>query len=177
MKNNFSNKNDENRFKYVKLLNNVVNDIQLSRKIEKSIYNYTIDLSKEKNILRRWDNIIFKKLYISKIRSIYTNLKSDSYIQNKDFLQKIKSDDFNINNISKLSVYDIYPENWRDLIMIKSKRDKIKYEFKPESMSSQYVCRKCKSRETSYYEVQTRSADEPMTQFITCLNCYNHWKR
>ena len=37
MKNNFSNKNDENRFKYVKLLNNVVNDIQLSRKIEKSI--------------------------------------------------------------------------------------------------------------------------------------------
>ena len=29
----------------------------------------------------------------------------------------------------------------------KSKRDKIKYELKPESMSSNYVCRKCKSKE------------------------------
>lgn len=173
----YSNINDEYRSKYVNLLNNVVHDSLLSRKIEKSIYNYIIRISKEKNILRNWDNIIFKNLYISKIRSIYSNLKSDSYVQNKGFLEKIKSNDFDINTISDLSVYDIFPENWNELIMIKSKRDKIKYEFKPESMSSNYICRKCKSKETSYYEVQTRSADEPMTQFITCLNCYNHWKR
>ena len=38
-------------------------------------------------------------------------------------------------------------------------------------------CRKCGSRSTSYYEVQTRSADEPMTQFITCLDCNNRWKQ
>ena len=38
-------------------------------------------------------------------------------------------------------------------------------------------CRKCKSKKTSYYQLQTRSADEPMTIFITCLNCGKHWRQ
>ena len=173
----FSNINDNLRNKNVILLNNVIDDIKLSRKIEKSIYNYCIELSNNKNIVRSWDNIIFKKLYSSKVRSIYSNIKPNSYIKNLDFLEKVKSPDFDVDNISKLNAYDIFPENWSDIIQIKSKRDKIKYEVKPESMSTNYVCRKCKSKETSYYEIQTRSADEPMTQFITCLNCYNYWKR
>ena len=59
----------------------------------------------------------------------------------------------------------------------KSKRDKIKYELKPEAMTTLFKCRKCGSRSCSYYEFQTRSADEPMTQFITCLDCNNNWKQ
>ena len=38
-------------------------------------------------------------------------------------------------------------------------------------MTDAFKCRKCGSRPTSYYEVQTMRGDEPMTQFITCLNC------
>ena len=45
-------------------------------------------------------------------------------------------------------------------------KEKIKSELKPEAMTNLFKCHKCGSRETSYYEVQTRSADEPMTQFI-----------
>ena len=56
------------------------------------------------------------------------------------------------------------------------KRDKMKYEIKPEAMTERYKCRKCGSRKCSYYELQTRSADEPMTQFFTCLDCKNRWK-
>ena len=48
--------------------------------------------------------------------------------------------------------------------------------LKKEAMTDQFECKRCKSRETAYYEVQTRSADEPMTIFITCLNCGNRWK-
>ena len=55
--------------------------------------------------------------------------------------------------------------------------DKLKYELKPEAMTNVFKCRKCNSRSCSYYEVQTRSADEPMTQFITCLNCNNRWRQ
>ena len=58
----------------------------------------------------------------------------------------------------------------------KIKRDKMKYELKPEAMTERYKCRKCGSRKCSYYEMQTRSADEPMTQFFTCLDCANRWK-
>jgi transcription elongation factor S-II len=28
----------------------------------------------------------------------------------------------------------------------------------------------------TYYQLQTRSADEPMTTFVTCVNCDNRWK-
>ena len=79
--------------------------------------------------------------------------------------------------MGQLSVYDINPDNWKDLFDAKEKRDKIKYELKPEAMTNLFKCRKCQSRETSYYEVQTRSADEPMTHFITCLKCSNRWRQ
>jgi transcription elongation factor S-II len=44
-------------------------------------------------------------------------------------------------------------------------------------MTDMFKCRRCGSRSCNYYEMQTRSADEPMTQFITCLDCNNHWKQ
>lgn len=173
----FSNKKDDERKKMVGFMDKVIKDIYLTRKIEKSIYNYVIKLSKERNIQRRWSNTVFKKLYHSKVLSIYSNLKSDSYIKNNTFLQKIKEKKIKPDEIGTLSVYDIFPDNWKELLNAKSKRDKIKYELKPEAMTNLFKCRKCGSRETSYYEVQTRSADEPMTQFITCLKCDNRWKQ
>ncbi|XP_034942526.1 transcription elongation factor S-II [Chelonus insularis] len=37
-------------------------------------------------------------------------------------------------------------------------------------------CGKCKQRDCTYNQVQTRSADEPMTTFVLCNNCGNRWK-
>lgn len=39
-----------------------------------------------------------------------------------------------------------------------------------------FTCRKCHGRNTTYFQMQTRGADEPMTNFITCLDCKNQWK-
>ena len=173
----FSNKTDERRKKIVLYINQVINKLILSRKIEQSIYNYTIDIAKERNIQRKWINPIFLNLYQSKVISIYSNLKKDSYIQNNQLLDNILKGKIKPEEIGRLSVYDIFPDNWKELLNIKSKRDKIKYELKPEAMTNLFKCHKCGSRDTSYYEVQTRSADEPMTQFITCLSCSNRWKQ
>jgi len=41
--------------------------------------------------------------------------------------------------------------------------------------SDLFLCSKCKKRNTSIEERQVRSADEPATQFITCLECGNKW--
>jgi transcription elongation factor S-II len=39
-----------------------------------------------------------------------------------------------------------------------------------------FTCNRCKSKKTTYYQLQTRSADEPMTTYVSCLNCDKNWK-
>jgi len=172
-----SNSNDLYRNKIVNKLNSILNDITLSRKFEQSLYNYTINLSQQKNISRNWENEIFKQLYIQKIISFYINMNGDSYVKNLDFLHRIRLGEINPNNITKLHLYDIHPNSWKDLINKKLKCDQVRNNLKPEAMTNLFKCNKCNSRECSYYEVQTRSADEPMTQFITCLKCYSRWRQ
>ena len=94
----------------------------------------------------------------------------------RGILEKVIDNEIDPESISKLSIYDIFPENWKSRIDAKTKIDKLKYELKPEAMTDQYKCRRCGSRKCSYYELQTRSADEPMTQFFTCLDCQTRWK-
>ena len=42
--------------------------------------------------------------------------------------------------------------------------------------ASLFTCKRCKSIKTTSTQKQTRSADEPMTVFVLCLNCGNRWK-
>ena len=37
------------------------------------------------------------------------------------------------------------------------------------------ICPKCRSKNTEYYQKQTRSADEPMTTFANCVDCGKRW--
>ena len=47
----------------------------------------------------------------------------------------------------------------------------------PEKMEDGfYECKKCGRRKTKHYEMQTRSADEPMTIFVICYLCHLTWK-
>ena len=172
----FSSLNDEIRDKSVKKINKYIKNEYISRCIERDIYNTTINICKQKNIKRYWDNYIFKNIYLNKCISLYSNINPDTYIQNKTFLNRIINKEIDYNHISSLHITDIFPEAWKDLINKKIKIDKVKYENKTEAMTSLFKCRRCGSKECSYYEVQTRSADEPMTQFITCIKCNNRWK-
>jgi len=39
-----------------------------------------------------------------------------------------------------------------------------------------FRCGKCKKNNCTYFQMQTRSADEPMTTFVSCLECGKRWK-
>ncbi len=43
-------------------------------------------------------------------------------------------------------------------------------------VTTDVVCPKCGAREAYYWSVQTRSADEPMTQFFKCKKCGHTWR-
>lgn len=45
-----------------------------------------------------------------------------------------------------------------------------------EAAQGQFPCFKCRTNKTVYFQMQTRSSDEPMTTFVTCLECGNRWK-
>ncbi|KAL7068558.1 putative DNA-directed RNA polymerase III subunit RPC10 [Cryptosporidium serpentis] len=38
------------------------------------------------------------------------------------------------------------------------------------------VCPKCSNTEAYFFQLQIRSADEPMTSFYTCVKCEYKWK-
>ena len=151
-------------------------DDEKSCALEGSFYDYCVELAGKRKITPLFSNSIFKSMYINKCRSGYTNLDSSSYVQNTTLLKKIQKNKIPIESVPYLSNQEIFPEHWKKIMDTKYKRDKLLYEDKPEAMTDQFKCGKCKSRECTYYELQTRSADESMTTFITCLNCGNRWK-
>lgn len=58
----------------------------------------------------------------------------------------------------------------------KKEMEKLKEEGDDEE-EGMLECGKCKARTVSVIQVQTRSADEPMTCFCTCRACGNKWKQ
>jgi len=45
-----------------------------------------------------------------------------------------------------------------------------------QKITEDYKCGKCGNTRCSYFQMQTRGADEPMTTFVTCIKCNNKWK-
>lgn len=157
-------------------LNTVIDDDIITRRLEKGIYNFTIDEAEKGNIIKKWDNDIFKNLYLQKVISIFSNLKKESYIKNTRLLDRLKNKEFKPQELPYMQPIYLFPENWKQLIDEKYKRDKVLFETKKEAATNQYKCSRCKKNECVFYELQTRSADESMTIFVICLNCGKRWK-
>lgn len=139
--------------------------------LEKGIYNYCIKEAGEKNIVKKWDNVYFTQLYIDRLRTIFSNIQNSLELRSHILSKKVKA-----HEVAFMSHQEMLPEKWKKLIEDKTIRDKTKYETKLEASTDNFTCRKCKSKECSYYQLQTRSADEPMTTFVTCIPCGSRWK-
>lgn len=139
--------------------------------LEKGIYNWTLKEAKNRKIVRQWNNPYFYQIYSDRLRSIFINLRENEYLINLIEEKKIKA-----HELAFMSHQEMAPERWKELIRIKSIRDQNKYEQNSEATTDTYMCRKCKSNKCTYYQLQTRSADEPMTTFVQCINCGNRWR-
>ena len=124
----------------------------------------------KKILLKNGKNVYFTQIYIDKLRTIYTNLKTTAVLE-LITKQKIKP-----HELAFMTHQEIRPEKWEQLIADLKIQNQNKYTPKIEASTDNFTCYKCKSKECSYYQLQTRSADEPMTTFVTCIKCGTRWK-
>jgi DNA-directed RNA polymerase subunit M/transcription elongation factor TFIIS len=144
--------------------------------LEKGIYNWCIEYANSKGVIKNWDNPVFVNIYNDKFRSVVSNLDKTSYLGNDRLLDRLMAKEFLPHDIPFMKPENVFPEQWHDIMDIKLRRDELLGTETVASMSDQFRCARCHKRETSYYELQTRSADESMSLFIKCLNCNNSWK-
>jgi transcription elongation factor S-II len=151
-------------------INDILNNELYSRNLERGVYNYSLNEAKNRKVIKKWDNPHFVKIYLDRLRSIYINL------QNPSFIKHIKDNALQPHIVAFMSHQEMQPEKWKELIEEKSKRDMNKYETNIEAATDTFVCRKCRANKCTYYALQTRSSDEPMTIYVTCLMCGYRWK-
>lgn len=142
--------------------------------LEKGIFNNTIKLCQIKNSPLKWTNQFFKYNYTKTARKILANI---TYTQNAvEVKRKIKNEILKAENVANMTHAELYPELWAE-IKLKNMSKKIVLQNNNEELpDGMFKCGKCKSLKTTYYQMQTRSADEPMTTFVSCLNCNHRWK-
>ena len=154
----------------VSKLDIVIKNDKISNNLEKGIYNYAIKTAEEKKILKKWENEHFVNLYLQKLKTIIFNLK------NEEVYNKLTNKEIKAHELAFMSHQDMRPDLWNELIELKKIKDENKFSPKIEASTDDFTCSKCKSKKCTFYQLQTRSADEPMTTFVTCLDCGNRWK-
>ena len=151
-------------------INAFIQNEKKTENLEKGIYNYSLKEATNRKVVKKWDNPYFVQIYVDRLRSIYFNLK------NPELLGQLTSGQIKAHTIAFMTHQEMNPVKWEPLIQAKIKRDKSKYETTMEAATDTFTCRKCRSKKCTYYQMQTRSADEPMTTFVTCIDCGNRWK-
>jgi transcription elongation factor S-II len=122
-----------------------------------------------------WSNQGFRDVYLAISRRIIGNMNPNSYIGNKGLYQRVQEGEITLEQLVSQNYYELYPEVWQVMVDRQAKKERIQLEGDFSRATDKWMCNGCKMRKCTYYELQTRSADEPMTIFIHCLNCGKRW--
>lgn len=142
-----------------------------AKNIEVSIFNWTVRRY-PKNA--SWENKVFREAYKHRFFEMKRALTTGSLLEN--IIDKtVKAKD-----LVRMEADTLMPEGPYAQAIMTAKQRELDIETHKAKMDEEYEgifkCRKCGSKKTTYYQLQTRSADEPMTTYVTCTSCDNHWK-
>lgn len=117
-----------------------------------------------------------KEQYRTKVRSLYQNLKNKS---NPMLRVRVLEGEVTPDHFVRMTHEELKSAEQReqDRKIHKENMDKAMVAQAERSISTSLQCGKCGQRKVTYTEAQTRSADEPMTLFCTCLNCGKSWRQ
>ena len=154
-------------------LTKLIEDDIIALNLEKGVFNYALREANHKKILKKWTNGRFAQLYVDRLRTIYVNLK------NPELLTHLKSKEIAPQTLAFMTHQEMNPDRWRDLLNKKNIIDANKYNVNLEASTDLFTCPKpkCRSRRCTYYTLQVRSADEPESIFVTCLDCGKNFRK
>jgi len=160
---------DQFRINVRSKLDKILQNENYALNLEKGIYNYALKEATNRKVVKKWDNAHFVQIYVDHLRSIYTNL------QHKELVEMLKKGDMKPHEIAFMTHQEMRPDIWKELIEAKTKKDMAAHS-QMEASTDTFTCRKCKQNKCTFYLIQTRASDEPMTCFVQCVNCGNRWK-
>lgn len=134
--------------------------INTAQSIEKSLFNEFKTIS---------------PAYKSKFRSKYLNLKDKN---NPTLRSGLISGMITPDRFISMSSAEMASEDRRRVDSMIAEQNMLNSQMAKDNAAEtdQFKCGRCNQRKCKYYQMQTRSADEPMTTFVTCVNCGNRWR-
>lgn len=165
------------RTKVYERITEVFKDTLDTAALEAIIFKSSFDYAIQHEIRKAWSNSLFQDIYLANARRIIGNMNPSSYVKNKNLWDRYSSGELTLEQISKQNYYELCPEKWKEMLDQQVKREHTQLEGDFSRATDKWQCNGCKMRKCTYYELQTRSADEPMTLFIHCLNCGKRWTR
>lgn len=113
--------------------------------------------------------------YKNRVRSRYSNLKD---AKNPQLRSNFIAGAITPAQLAKMTAEEMASNEMKTLRnkLIKESIDDAQLATVQGTHTDLLKCGKCKKRNCTYNQIQTRSADEPMTTFVMCNECGNRWK-
>ena len=163
------------RAKSAEMLKEVVGDPDIARLLERATWNHAVMFCKRKDQPLNWDNSAFRYAYTQKVLGVRYVARD-----RPEVLQKYMGLDPTLKAFVNAKPHELCPDKWEKAFedaARKALRFTDASAMDPEKMPDGILVCRCGSKKTSYYEMQTRSADEPMTVFARCHTCSAKWKQ
>uniref|UniRef100_M4A8B5 Transcription elongation factor n=1 Tax=Xiphophorus maculatus TaxID=8083 RepID=M4A8B5_XIPMA len=120
------------------------------------------------------DHILYMK-YKNRVRSRISNLKDP---KNPGLRRNVLAGSIELSRIASMSAEEMASDELKQLRNVLTQEAIREHQMAKTGGTTTDLlqCGKCKKKNCTYNQVQTRSADEPMTTFVLCNECGNRWK-
>jgi DNA-directed RNA polymerase subunit M/transcription elongation factor TFIIS len=161
--------------RYASLLNLDKNN-SICVNLEKSTNNWAVKKTLELSDYPYEDNPKHLNRYKHKFLSMQYNLKKSPNLKSHILDGVLKT--CNVVNLSPQALWPDGPhaKMSEQIAVTEMKKQHAANYMHDKDYKGLFKCGKCRGYKTTFYQMQTRSADEPMTVFVTCHNCDTRWK-